>query len=460
MNLKVNYKNKIYKAGRFVVATLNQAGFEAYWVGGTVRDLILGKVSDNLDIATNAVPDEVELLLKTKGISTKPVGKKFGTILAVIEGNLIEITTYRAEGRYSDSRHPDQVKFIKAASEDALRRDFTINSLYFDPLSATLLDPVKGLADLEAGLIRFVGNPKHRIDEDPLRMMRAVRLASELGFKLEKNSFAAIKTRVKLIQRVSGERLKLEFDKILLSINHILGLRLLDELGLMRFLIPNLHLLKKIQHGSKTYHLEKDAFEHTMMVVENTNGTLEVKYASLFHDLGKIDAQKKVTLEGKTLFKFTGHQAVSARHFIKFAERLKFPNKSKKRIEWLIIHHDDRTGFKQAKLIKQIKYALEPGFSELLEVWKGDSLGNLKLADDGTIKASPSEAYKIGLALLTKLGNKKDLIKTLTSGEIIMKQTSIKPGPQIKSVQGKIIEQIYLGKIKNESDLQKFLKKK
>jgi tRNA nucleotidyltransferase (CCA-adding enzyme) len=457
MNLQIDYKNKLHKAGDLVVKTLITSGFEAYWVGGTVRDLVLGQEGDNLDIATNAVPEEVEHLLMAKGVRTKPVGKKFGTILAVIDGALVEITTYRAEGRYSDNRHPDSVTFIADASQDALRRDFTINSLYFSPLNGTLLDPVDGLKDIKRRLIRFVGNPKHRIDEDPLRMIRAARFAAQLGFKLEKNTFAAIKTRAKLLQRVSGERLKLEFDKILLSKNKTLGLRLLDELGLMRFLIPNLHLLKKIQHNSKEYHLEKDAFEHTLMVIENTNSTLNALYASLFHDLGKIDTQKKSVADGRTIFRFHGHQNVSAKYFMEFAERLRFPTKSKKRIEWLIIHHDDRTGFKQAKLINQIKHALEPGFSELLEVWKGDALGNLRLMPDGTKQGKLSEAYVIGLQILNKLTQKKDLIKKLASGEMILKYTKTKPGPQIKSMQLKITEQIYLKKIKSETNLKKYL---
>jgi tRNA nucleotidyltransferase (CCA-adding enzyme) len=459
MELKPNIKIEPYKSAHKILNLLQKAGFEAYWVGGTVRDLITGRQTDNADIATNALPDEVERILSDNGISVKPVGKKFGTILVIYKGQVIEVTTFRAEGRYSDKRHPDKVTFIKDALVDSQRRDFTINALYFNPTTAELLDPTGGQKDLKAKLIRFVGNPKDRIDEDSLRMLRAVRFATQLNFKIEKNSFAAIKTRSKFINRVSGERIKQELDKILLSQNKVKGLRLLDETGLLRFLVPEMVELKKVLHKSKKYHLEKDAFEHTLMVVSHLDD-LESIYAGIFHDTGKIKTAHKKFSNGEWVMGFKGHQVVSKTFFEKFAERLKFPRKFRSRISWLIIHHDDRTGFLEARLIKQIKYAQEPGFQQLLDLWKADSLGNLRLQDDGSLKPRTSPAYILGLEIYNRLKTQSKFIARFAKGDLIMKITGSKPGPQVKNLILKVTEQIYLNKIKSETDLKNFLEKK
>jgi tRNA nucleotidyltransferase (CCA-adding enzyme) len=182
-------------------------------------------------------PDEVINILNKAEIRHKEFGKKFGTVLAIVGAEKIEITTFRRESRYSDQRHPDRVEFIREYLDDARRRDLTINALYFDPISGILFDPVKGLDDLEKKIIRFVGDPKKRIDEDPLRMLRAVRLAIILNFKLEKNSFAAIKTRAKLIQSVALQRIQMELAKIFRSEDYSGGLEILKETGLAKFVI-------------------------------------------------------------------------------------------------------------------------------------------------------------------------------------------------------------------------------
>ncbi|MDP3763552.1 MAG: CCA tRNA nucleotidyltransferase, partial [bacterium] len=245
--------NKLEKAG-FKIAKLLQANYaltrpvghplpqgerdnlkrnyyKAFYVGGFGRNKVLKLESDNMDIATDALPDQVEQILNKAKIKTKAVGKKFGTILAIVDSFPIEITTFRQESRYSDNRHPDQDQFIKDYLNDAKRRDYTINAFYYDPIKKKLYDPANGQKDIKLKLLRFVGDPKKRIDEDGLRMLRGVRLATQLGFKLEKNSFAAIKTRAKYIQGVSGERIKAELDKILLSENRSAGLELLDKIG-------------------------------------------------------------------------------------------------------------------------------------------------------------------------------------------------------------------------------------
>src|SRR3989338_5652632 len=242
--------------------------FQAFWVGGIVRNMLMKRESDNIDIATDATPEQIEKMLNQVKIKNTSVGKQFGSILAIIHGFKIEITTFRAEGRYSDKRHPDAVEFIRDYLQDAKRRDFTINALYFDPTTKELSDPTIGIKDLGLKLLRFVGDPKKRIDEDALRMLRGVRLATQLGFKLERNSFAAIKTRAKYIQGISGERVKAELDKILLSDNRSEGIRLLEKISLLKFISPDLDNMKKVFSTSKIFHLEGDKLTHSLMVAD------------------------------------------------------------------------------------------------------------------------------------------------------------------------------------------------
>ena len=223
-------------SGIKIVKLLVRSGGQAFFVGGYVRDQLLGRKSDNLDIATSLTPDEVEKVLTKAKIKYKTPGKQFGTILILISGQKIEITTFRSEGRYSNKRHPDQVEFIRDYLQDAKRRDFTINALYFDPIGKKLYDPAKGINDLGLKLIRFVGDPRKRIDEDALRMLRGVRLAAQLGFKLEKNTFAAMKTRAKYVQQLNDNQIKKELGKILDSKNKNEGLELLAKTGLKKFL--------------------------------------------------------------------------------------------------------------------------------------------------------------------------------------------------------------------------------
>lgn len=222
----------IEKSGIKITKLLQAKGFVALWVGGIVRNRLLMQKTDNLDIATDALPDEVEKILKRVKIKYTSQGKHFGSIVA----GKVEITTFRSDGRSSNRRHPDEIQFIKDYLQDAKRRDFTINAFYYDPLTKQIYDPANGQKDLQLKLIRFIGDPRKRIDEDALRMLRAVRFAAQLGFKLEKNTFAAIKTRAKYLQSLSTNQINKEMSKIKLLKNQKEIQKLLKQTGLQRFL--------------------------------------------------------------------------------------------------------------------------------------------------------------------------------------------------------------------------------
>ncbi|HTL39382.1 MAG TPA: hypothetical protein VL306_01030 [Methylomirabilota bacterium] len=456
---KINWsdKTKLEQAGISVVKILKASGFQAFWVGGVVRNILLNRESDNLDIATDATPEEVEKVLDQAKVNNKPVGKKFGSILAILDNQKIEITTFRAEGRYSDNRHPDQVQFIKGYIEDAKRRDFTINALYFDPIKKKLSDPTNGLKDLKAKLLRFVGNPKKRIDEDALRMLRGVRLATQLGFKLEKNSFAAIKTRAKYIQGISGERIKAELDKILLSDNRAEGIKLLDQIGLLRFILPEIGELKKVFHKSKRYHLEGSVFEHTLLVLQSLPPDIDLLYAGMFHDLGKIREAKKVYKNNEWVNTFHGHWDVSRKFFAEFAKKYRFSKKSKSLTDFLIKEHDRRPDFFSMSEQKRIKYAMHEDFPKLLDVWAADSAGNLRITENDQKIPGNSKSVILGREVLKQINSKKSLIENLAQGDVVMKYSHLMPGRELGQKIQDVTVQIVMGRIYDEKTLRKYL---
>lgn len=449
--------NSLEKSGLDLAKLLKAQGFAAFFVGGFVRDKLLKRASDNLDIATDAKPNEVIEILKSNKIPTKEVGKKFGTVLAILNKFPIEITTFRAETGYSDKRHPDKVIFIKDYKEDASRRDFTINAMFFDPTTKELYDPVGGLRDLKLKLIEFVGDPRKRIDEDHLRMMRAVRLYAQLGFRLEKKTYAAIKIRAKLIQKISAERIKSELDKILLSQNRDAGLRLLSEIGLLKFILPEVQDLRNLDHGSNRYHLEGDMFEHTLLALEELRSKdLDLLYAVLLHDVGKPGAAKKIFRRGEWVISTHGHAKDSTEIFQKISKNLKFPSKSSKKISWLIANHMLKKPFEtEMRPVKKMLLALHPYFGDLLELWRADYMGNLQPGSE----VKPPKAYFDGKKILKLIEAKRSLLNQVVSGNLVMEAAKIKPGPKVGELKKVLATKILLGEIDSLAEAKRFLKR-
>ena len=219
-----------------IARRVQAAGFEVYAVGGGVRDSLLGRPVKDWDLATNAKPKDI-LKLYPKAI---PTGIQHGTVTIVSSGKHVEITTYRVEGRYTDSRHPDQVSFVESIEEDLARRDFTINAIALDPLSRQLVDPEKGAHDLKRATLRTVGNPDERFSEDALRLLRAARFSAQLGFSIEPVTLAAMKRRAAQINKIAKERIRAELDQMLLSTNPALAIEILAETDLLRWVLPEL----------------------------------------------------------------------------------------------------------------------------------------------------------------------------------------------------------------------------
>ncbi|MCR5731937.1 MAG: HD domain-containing protein [Sphaerochaetaceae bacterium] len=294
-------------------------GFSLYLVGGAVRDYLLGKENDDYDFTTDAKPEEVISLFPGHTI---PTGIKHGTVTVRFKGESYEITTFRADGEYSDGRHPDCVKFVRNIESDLERRDFTINAFACSVESGEILDLHGGKQDLAAGLIRAIGEPKKRFDEDALRMMRACRFASRLDFEIEEETFKAIVKDSSNITKVSAERIREELFKILSSDHPAKGLELMRKTGLMKYILPE--LLEGYGMAQKGMH-KYDVYYHiinTVQAAADTHAPFPVRLASLLHDIGKPRSRK--IKDGEVTF--YSHEVISEKLAIDILNRLKCSN--------------------------------------------------------------------------------------------------------------------------------------
>ncbi len=305
-----------------IIRTLRKEGCQAYFVGGCVRDLLLKKNPKDFDIATDAVPKRVASLFP----KTVPVGAQFGVMLVIEGGESFEVATFRADKGYRDGRHPVGVRFTDA-KEDALRRDFTVNGLFFDPLTRQVMDWVEGKKDLKKKIIRAIGDPKKRFMEDKLRMLRAIRFASVLGFKIEPKTFSAVKKLAKNIREVSQERVRDELVKMFTGPHPALALELLDKSGLLPEVLPEVQKMKGVRQP-KAFHPEGDVFVHTKLLMKQLeNASPVLAFGCLLHDVGK-----PATFRRADRIRFNGHDRVGARITEKVLERLHFSNELKDQI--------------------------------------------------------------------------------------------------------------------------------
>jgi tRNA nucleotidyltransferase (CCA-adding enzyme) len=273
-------------SGRNVIQILHTAGYEGYIVGGATRDFIMGNPIHDVDITTNATPQEVMQLFKINGYRAIPTGEEFGTITVIYDGKPYEITTYRSEGKYSDSRHPELVKWEKDIEKDLSRRDFTINAIAFDPFHDKFIDPYGGRADIKNHILRAVGNPNDRFKDDPLRMMRFIRFAGRYGIKTDPATTRAVRRQRKLLTKIPRERVRDELIKILESDDPTTSLRLMVDTGLAEQFIPEISRLKDMKQNP--LHHKYDVLTHTLKTVEYLPKEKPIlRLAGLLHDIEK-----------------------------------------------------------------------------------------------------------------------------------------------------------------------------
>ncbi|HVE17320.1 MAG TPA: CCA tRNA nucleotidyltransferase [Chthoniobacterales bacterium] len=402
------------KNARRIVDTLRTAGHEAYFAGGCVRDLLLGSSPQDYDIATSARPEQVEGLFRR----TVAVGAQFGVIVVVEDGHEFEVATFRADGDYLDGRRPESVTF-STAEGDALRRDFTINGLFFDPTEERVLDFVGGRSDLDAGLIRAIGDPAQRFEEDKLRVLRGVRFAARFNFKIAPATWEAICAGASRIHVVSAERIRDELVKILTHPSRLRGFDLLDQSGLLRELLPEVETLKGCEQPPE-FHPEGDVFVHTRIMLEMLppNASLPLVLGVLFHDLGKPPTFQR---DETGRIRFNGHEYVSADITQKIMTRLRFSNAEIAATDALVRNHMAFKDVQDMRVAKLKRFLARETIDDELELHRVDCGSSHGMLDN----------YDFLLAKREEFASEPLIPPPLLTGHDLI-ALGWKPGPQFK----------------------------
>ena len=426
MNLPENVK--------YIITTLENAGYEGYAVGGCVRDTVLGRNPDDWDITTSASPQQAKLLF-AKTIDT---GIQHGTITVLLGKETYEVTTYRIDGEYEDSRHPKEVIFTSNLLEDLKRRDFTINAMAYNDRSG-MVDAFGGMEDLKNGLIRCVGNPRERFTEDALRMMRAVRFSGQLGYTIEKETAEAVTELAPTLEKISAERICTELTKLMVSDNPDY-LKKAYEMGMTDVFLPEFNetMVTTQNHPHHCYSVGEHILHSLTMVRKDKL----LRFAMLFHDMGKPLTK---TTDENGIDHFYGHAAHSAEIADRVMKRLRFDNDTRRKVVTLVKYHDLKIGLTPKQVRKAIVTVGEELFPLLLEVKRGDFLAQSMYMREEK-EAELAELSRIYAQILEEKNciSLKDL--AITGSDLI--QAGMKPGKEI----GEVLEYLFETVLDNPED--------
>jgi len=427
-----------------IIKKLNGDGFEAYTVGGCVRDLLLGREPKDWDITTNAKPEEIQMLFPEHVYENT-----FGTVVIKTgsekpELALVEVTPYRIEGKYTDKRHPDSVQFADKLEDDLSRRDFTVNAMAMDT-DGKITDPFDGQKDLKSKTIKTVGEPEKRFNEDALRLLRTVRFATLFDFNIEKKTLEAITKNADWLIAISKERIRDEFIKIIDSSNAFRGIILLYETGLLKHIVPE--LLEGVGIGQNLHHIYT-VWEHNTLALKyaaSKNYSLEVRLGSLFHDIGKPQTKRG---DGK-YSTFYGHDVVGAKITAQIMDRLKFPKDISEKVIKLVRYHlfyynvGEVTESSVRRLL--VNVGLE-NINDLIKVREADRIGS------GTPKAVPYKLRHLQY-IIDKVSHDPISVKMIkVDGEDVMKELSTKPGPKIGLILNYLLAEVIDDPSKNNKE--------
>jgi poly(A) polymerase len=393
---------------------LSAAGHEALFAGGCVRDKLLGLEPKDYDIATSATPQQVIRIFP----GANEVGAHFGVVIAKHGGHHIEIATFRTDGSYKDGRRPDTVTF-STPEEDAQRRDFTMNGLFEHPDTGEIIDYVGGVADLRAGMLRAIGDPVARFIEDSLRLMRAVRFSTRLDFEIEPKTLAAIAECAPMLERISPERTREEFSKILTSPRRRAGVEMLVTTGLMEFIVPE--FLKTIGcEQPPEWHPEGDVYTHTCIMLEMLadDAPLDLCLAVLLHDIAKPPCQ---TFDDR--IRFNGHDAMGAEMADPILRRLRYPNDLVAAVVPMVARHMQFMNVKQMRTAKLKRFMAEPTFPLEMELHRVDCGSSNGFTDNYEFLQAKAGEFASEPLIPPPLVTGRDLIKL-----------GLKPGPRFKEI--------------------------
>ncbi len=396
---------------------LTAAGHEALFAGGCVRDKLLGREPKDFDIATSARPEEVLKLFP----GSNEVGAHFGVVIAKCRGQHVEIATFRTDGSYKDGRRPEAVTF-STPEQDAQRRDFTVNGLFERPESGQVIDFVGGVADLRAGVLRAIRNPVARFTEDALRLLRAVRFAVVLGLKIEPETRAALARCASQLAKISPERIRDEFSKILMTPRRRVGVELLVETGLMAFIIPEFLETRGCEQPPE-WHPEGDVYIHTCIMLEmlEPDAPLELCLAVLLHDIAKPPCQTRDADTGR--IRFNGHDAMGAEMADQILHRLRYPNAIIAAVVPMVARHMQFMNVQQMRTAKLKRFMSEPTFTEEMELHRVDCGSSNGLTDNYEFLQMKAVEFAAEPLIPPPLVTGRDLIFM-----------ELKPGPRFKEI--------------------------
>lgn len=406
-------------------------GYQCFLVGGAVRDIFLKRETSDYDIATDAEPDDVKKIFKI----VIPTGIKHGTVTVIFHGDKFEVTTFRIDDKYSDNRRPDSVKYTGSITDDLKRRDFTVNAIAYDLINREIADPHNGIKDIKHKVIKAVGDPFLRFNEDGLRVMRACRFAAQLKFIIEKRTLSAIKKSIKCISSISEERIRDEFVKIILSDNPVYGIELLKDTGLLNIIIPELYNCIGIEQ--REMHCF-DVYYHSLYSLYGVKDkNIILRLAALFHDLGKVKAYKYTDKNSLTFYSHEKYSEDLAGNILK---RLKFSNKVINDICHLIRHHmfnytEEWTDSAVRRFISKtgIEY-----IEDLLKLRKADSFGRCR-------KIERNKNLEYLIERIKKIKNEENIfsLKDLNiTGKDIIDKLNIKQGPVIGVILNYLLDSV------------------
>jgi poly(A) polymerase len=397
-----------------ICATLRRGGRQALLVGGCVRDLLLGREPADYDVATDAPPSEVLNLFP----GSLSVGAQFGVVLVQRDGAQVEVATFRSDIGYSDGRHPDRVVYAQTAEEDVQRRDFTINGLLMHPESGEIFDYVGGRADLQAHILRAIGEPARRFTEDKLRMLRAVRFAARFAYMIEPATFQAIEHHAPEIAQVSAERIREEITKLLTEGAARRGFELLESSALLPILLPEIARMKGVEQPPQ-YHPEGDVWIHTRMMIEQLPAGVSstLAWGVLLHDAGKPPTFRSAADTGDRI-RFDGHVEIGARMAAEICARLKFSGDDTAQIVSLVANHLRFKDVAQMRPATLKRFVRLPRFEEHLELHRLDCLSSHRQLD----------AYNFVRRFIEETPPEQVRPQRLLTGEDL-KELGYKPGP-------------------------------
>ena len=428
-----------------IAQELNHHGFQAWVVGGSIRDLLIGRPAYDHDIATDATPEQVMDIFPR----TVPTGIKHGTVTVLSNNRSVEITTFRSDSTYSDARHPDKVTFAKTIDEDLSRRDFTMNGIAYNPITRDLIDPFDGREDIRNKTIRTIGEAVDRFSEDGLRPFRACRLASQLDFSIEEKTFKAITTCLEKASKVSVERIRDEFIKIIESPKPSLGIELMRKSGLLEIFLPE--LLTGYEVDQNIYH-RYDVYYHNLYSCDAADpGDYRIRLAALFHDIGKFHAKKEIekTDKGKKSV-FYNHEIIGAAITKRIMRRLKFSNHDIKMVTHLIRNHMFHyTNLWTDGAVRRFmrKVGLD-NLNALFELRRADRIGNgLKQGNSRAV-----QNLKRRIQLIIEKENAITVKDLAIDGNDVMEHFNLKPGPIIGAILNHLLEEILDNPEKNDRE--------